>query len=298
MKKIIFMAAMLAACCGSGLAEGFVPEIQVVPADEDQGSFVNSEIIIGKDETLLVDTQRTAKNAARVVEAIKRTGKPLSTVFITHAHPDHFLGSAEIRAAFPNAKFVATKKVCDEIASKGSAIRNFVASALENVHSSDTVPSSIIVPTPIEPSAGLSFGGGKLTVIETGPGESDGGAMLYIPDAKALISGDTVYNRTHLFLAEGRPDGWLAELAKVKQMRGVRTIYPGHGAPTTMAAVAADTKYIENYKAIMSKAAKPDEVIAKMKALYPDYQMERFLIYSVNENFATLNNQGGSAYAH
>jgi len=41
---------------------------------------------------MLVDAQLTKTNAERVLKEIKETKKPLSIIYITHEHADHFLG--------------------------------------------------------------------------------------------------------------------------------------------------------------------------------------------------------------
>ena len=49
-------------------------------------------MIEGVHEVMLVDAQLTKTNAERVLQEIKDTDKPLSTMYITHEHADHFLG--------------------------------------------------------------------------------------------------------------------------------------------------------------------------------------------------------------
>jgi len=41
---------------------------------------------------MLVDAQFTLANAHRLVAEIIETGLDLKRIFITHLHPDHFLG--------------------------------------------------------------------------------------------------------------------------------------------------------------------------------------------------------------
>ena len=65
--------------------------IKVFTSSDDQ-FWTNSVIIEGENELVLVDAQLTKTNAERVLEELKKTKKPLSIVYITHAHADHFLG--------------------------------------------------------------------------------------------------------------------------------------------------------------------------------------------------------------
>src|SRR5580765_492456 len=77
--------------------------------------WVNSVIIEGEHEVMLVDAQLTRTNAERVLEEIKETKKPLSIVYITHEHADHFLGLEVFREAYPGVRIIANSGVTDRI---------------------------------------------------------------------------------------------------------------------------------------------------------------------------------------
>jgi len=65
--------------------------IKVFTSPDDQ-FWVNSVIIEGTHEVMLVDPQLTRTNAEKVLQEIKDTKKRLSIIYITHEHADHFLG--------------------------------------------------------------------------------------------------------------------------------------------------------------------------------------------------------------
>jgi glyoxylase-like metal-dependent hydrolase (beta-lactamase superfamily II) len=44
---------------------------------------------------------------------IERTGKSLTTIYITHAHADHYLGLGPLLERFPNARCVAQPNVIE-----------------------------------------------------------------------------------------------------------------------------------------------------------------------------------------
>ena len=67
----------------------------------------NSVLVTGKKEAFLVDTLFVKEDATRLVEQIKATGKELTTIVITHAHPDHYFGLPIVQKGFPNAKVYA-----------------------------------------------------------------------------------------------------------------------------------------------------------------------------------------------
>lgn len=58
-------------------------------------------LISGERDAVLIDALLTPQDARRVVDWIRATGKNLTTIYITHAHGDHFFGLNTILDAFP-----------------------------------------------------------------------------------------------------------------------------------------------------------------------------------------------------
>src|ERR1700731_4785054 len=88
--------------------------IKVVTPAGDQ-FWTNSIIIEGTHEVMLVDAQLTKTNAERVLQEIKATKKPLSIIYITHEHADHFLGLEVFKEAYPGVRIIANSAVTDRI---------------------------------------------------------------------------------------------------------------------------------------------------------------------------------------
>ena len=80
--------------------------IKVITSLDDQ-FWTNSVIIEGKHEVMLVDAQLTKTNAERVLQEITKTHKPLSIIYITHEHADHFLGLEVFKEAYPKVRVIA-----------------------------------------------------------------------------------------------------------------------------------------------------------------------------------------------
>src|SRR6202165_3413617 len=96
---------------GSG-QHGF--SIKVFTSPDDQ-FWVNSVIIEGTHEVMLVDGQLTKTNAEKVLQEIKETKKPLTIIYITHEHADHFLGLEVFKGAYPRVRIIANSAVVDRI---------------------------------------------------------------------------------------------------------------------------------------------------------------------------------------
>src|SRR5690242_1011761 len=82
------------------LAEGVYAFI----APESKTPFVsgNSLAVIGSDGVLVVDSTNVPSLARRMIDDIKKlTDKPVRFLVNTHWHPDHLMGNAAYREAFP-----------------------------------------------------------------------------------------------------------------------------------------------------------------------------------------------------
>src|ERR1700751_238685 len=94
----------------AGGQRGF--SIKVFTSPDDQ-FWTNSVIIEGEHEVMLVDAQLTKTSAEKVLQQIKETKKPLSIVYISHEHADHFLGLEVFREAYPGVRIIANSAVTD-----------------------------------------------------------------------------------------------------------------------------------------------------------------------------------------
>jgi len=99
MISLLFLISHPSAFAGG--RHGF--SIKVFTSPDDQ-FWANSVIIEGEHEVMLVDAQLTKNNAEKVLQEINATTKPLSIIYITHEHADHFLGLEVFKQAYPGVK--------------------------------------------------------------------------------------------------------------------------------------------------------------------------------------------------
>src|SRR5688500_20321071 len=71
------------------------------------GYDVNATMINGERDMLVIDPQFSLSEAHKLAAEILETKKRLTTIYSTHAHPDHLFGLAVLKQAFPEAKIVA-----------------------------------------------------------------------------------------------------------------------------------------------------------------------------------------------
>ncbi len=67
---------------------------------------------MGKEECALLGCQWTLSQAELVLAEIHQRDLNLTTIFVIHAHLDHYLAAAVFKNAYPNAKLVAPSDAC------------------------------------------------------------------------------------------------------------------------------------------------------------------------------------------
>lgn len=235
---------------------------------------VSSEIVSGEKEVVLIDAQFQGNDAEQLIEKIKATGKTLTTVYISHSDPDFYFGLDKIKAAFPQAKIVATPETIAAIeASKEGKLAYWGPILKENA------PQSVVVPQPLQ---GNSFmvDGQKIEVKGPTPDRT----YVWIPALKAVVGGVPVAgNNIHLWVADtqtpqSRAD-WQQTLESIKALKP-KVVVPGHflpGAPQTLESVTFTQNYLTTLEKALPKAKDSAQLIAVMKKQYPDLKDESSL---------------------
>ena len=263
-------AAILLASELTSAAELSVRTHTAAPA----GFSVNSHLIQGERDAILVDAQFTLSEAERVVKLVQDSGKRLKYIVVTHGHPDHFFGLEVLQRAFPDARVVATEAVIADIQDYGpKAIARWKPVFKEQI------PDSFIVPTPVH-STSLFLEGNEIQLLTMDGGESAHATVLWIPSTQALLTGDLAYSNVHLWLRENRPQGWLAILDRFERLQP-RAVYPGHGAPGGSELISANREYIEAFVAATAAPASKEQAIAALKSRYADYALPVVVEFSV-----------------
>src|SRR5580692_1376261 len=242
--------------------------IKVFTSDDDQ-FWANSVIIEGEHEVMLVDAQLTKTNAERVLEEIQKTKKPLSLIYITHEHADHFLGLEVFREAYPGVRIIANSAVVDRI----NKVYQEKIDKWKKVLGSGAT-SQVVA---IEKSDGnfVKFEGTKIEVLKNIRGDTDENTMLWISEQRILIAGDVLFNNMHVYTPEtdSKARGkWLNSLQKIRELKP-SVVIPGHskvGAPLDAStAVDFTENYLLAFEEELKKAKDPDTFITTMKERFP-----------------------------
>lgn len=203
------------------------PATKVFFSDEEAFE-VASVIVMGKKDAVLIDAQWTLSSTHRVIAEIVDTGKNLTTIYLTHAHPDHYFGAGIIAEAFPTARVVAVPSEAD-IINKQFFGKIEIWEATIGSHNVCRTTTNV---ESLEQDF-IELEGHRLEIISKVIGDMRYNTMVWIPAIKTLYASDVLFNQAHPFTCEITADErkqWIAEIDKIEKM-GAEVIIPGHQRP-------------------------------------------------------------------
>lgn len=283
MKSLICISLLLLTAC-SGPADS-PPPPPVPPADTEpalhlevftsspNGFSVTSTLVYGENELILIDPQFLLSEARQVADEIRARGRTLTTIYTTHAHPDHFFGVAAILEAFPDARYVALPEVAERMVTSWPARHEFwVQTYPDDLPSAEPIlPEALEVPE-------LDLEGHVLEIVGPVEGDGPGNTFVYIPDLRAVVAGDTVFNNSH-FSPPADPTLLEETLGQIAA-RGPEILVAGHqavGTPSDPGAIEFMRSYIRDFRRFTNESSSPEELIAKMLEAYPDMALVNLL---------------------
>jgi glyoxylase-like metal-dependent hydrolase (beta-lactamase superfamily II) len=242
--------------------------IRVFTSQDDQ-FWTNSVIIEGVHEVMLVDAQLTRANAERVLQEIKETHKPLSLIYITHEHADHFLGLEVFKEAFPSVRIIAASAVLRRI----NKVYQEKIDKWRQLLPSDA--ATHVVPIDSFDGSTITFDGSSIEVLKHIRGDTDENTMLWIPGQRILVGGDVVFNDMHVYTAETDSQARRKWLSSLKTIRALQpsVVIPGHsraGAPLDASTAVAFTEtYLLAFEEELIRAKDPAGLVEAMKKRFP-----------------------------
>jgi glyoxylase-like metal-dependent hydrolase (beta-lactamase superfamily II) len=244
-----------------------------VPPGKETLAWVTNTVtlIYGQRDAVLVDTFLSAQHSKDLVDWVVESGKNLTTIYVTHAHGDHFFGLKPLLDPFPNAKAIAVasvvKAIRDQI--KPEYVKSFWEPRFPG-----QIPQQLAAPEVLQGDT-FYLEGEELKVVELGHTDTSHTTALYVPSIGLVVSGDGVYNNTHLYLAERDDktiDEWLQALDTIEALRP-NAVIAGHGVldPDSSPRHIGETRrYLHDFAASLASTSTAPELYHKMLSLYPD----------------------------
>jgi glyoxylase-like metal-dependent hydrolase (beta-lactamase superfamily II) len=245
---------------------------QGTPPGKDDLKWVanTTTLIYGEREALLVDTFLSDQQTAELADWIAASGRRLSTIYITHGHPDHFFGLKLLRDRFPEARAIATPEVVDamQAALQPVSVENWRRRFPE------LIPNSLTVAERLDRPA-FKLEGNDIIAVDIGHTDTDHTTCLHVPSIALVIAGDAIYNGTHPYLVESNHEGLLAWLAAIDKIEALKpqAVVVGHGPldPDNAPRHIEETRrYIRDFMRLDAETTTARELYDSMLALHPD----------------------------
>ena len=184
-------------------------------------------------EAIVVDP---GDDIAEIVAILDRHKLKVKTIAITHAHIDHVGGAQKLRALTGAPVYMNEND-------------SFLAEhlSMQAAWLGMETPENPGIDTPAHEGDILRAGAIEAHVLHT-PGHTPGSISLFLPAQQKLIAGDTLFQgsvgRTDL------PGGDFSQIAasirgKLYTLPEATIVYPGHGAPTTIAAEKRSNPFVQ-----------------------------------------------------
>lgn len=244
-----------------------------IPAGEN-GFFRAPVLLSGATETVLIDGGFTFPDGQKVADAIKATGKTLTTIYISQSDPDYYFGLKSIRDAFPNARVIAASTTLAAI--NASVEKKLAVWGPQLKEHGPQAMADIVLPEAYDEQT-LTVDGETIEIVDA-EGLTNR-RYLYVPSLNAVFGGVMVFAGVHVWTADTATSdlraAWVANLDAIAA-RQPDVVVPGHMMPdaaTDLSAVAHTRAYLLAFEEELAKAADAAALKAAMLARYPDLGM-------------------------
>ena len=235
----------------------------------DGNSFnVNSTLIAGEKEAIVIDAGFTRADALRIAANVLDSGKRLTTIYVSQADPDYYFGVETLKEIFPQADVVTSRAVLDKLAPKLAGKVAFWGPKM-----GANAPRKPVVPRALE---------GNVLMLEDQTIEIRGTQGLlahrpyaWIPSIKAIVGNIGVFGNMHVWTADTQTvaerAAWLAQLDEMLTLKP-DLVVPGHmraGTSLDASAIVFTKDYLQTFEKSLPAAKTSGELVNAMKQAYP-----------------------------
>lgn len=238
---------------------------------DNGGNIVNTGFIVTSVGAVVIDTGPSRRYGEQMREAIRKTtGKDAVQVYITHAHPDHFLGDQ----AFTDIPQSASRATIDAILAGGEDLAanlyRLVGGWMEGTESR--------APT-LEAKAGsVNIGGRKLRLIAL-QGHTQGDLAVFDEATRTLFAGDLAFLERAPTTPNADIDRWLAALDELHRL-DIAVLVPGHGPVLRNKSALAQTRaYLRWLSKSLGEAARAGLDLNEAMRVQPPAEFARLAVF-------------------
>lgn len=243
------------------------------PAGET-GFFRAPVLISGARDAVLVDGGFTLPDGKALAEAIKQSGKNLTTIYISQSDPDYYFSLGPIKTAFPSAKVIAASATIAAI--KGNVEKKLATWGPQLKDNGPQTLADIVMPEAFD-GRRLDLEGQAIELIDAEG--LDNRRYLWVPSLEAIFGGVLLFSGVHVWTADTQGAGARAAWIKALDAMAARkpaVVVPGHMAPaaaTDASSIRYTRDYLVAFEEELGMAADSAALIAAMTRRYPNAGM-------------------------
>ena len=241
------------------------------PSVENQGFMNNPGFVITKDSVVVIDPGSSVQTGRLLLKKMRTITKlPVSHVFNTHIHGDHWLGNQAIIEAFPKAVLIAHPDTIKRI-NEGEG-DSWVALMDKSTNGFTKGTKAVAATVATEDGEEYKIGGMTFRIYAPADAHSHTDIMIEAVEESVVFAGDNILNQTIARMVDGTFKGSIAACDKIAAVK-TKHYVPGHG-PTGDVSIVTNYR---NYLAMMFEDVKvqyakgksdfemKDSIVAKLK---------------------------------
>jgi glyoxylase-like metal-dependent hydrolase (beta-lactamase superfamily II) len=233
------------------------------------GSFnVNSTLIYGEKEAMVIDAGFTKADALRIAANVLDSGKQLTTIYVSQADPDYYFGVEALKEIFPSADVVSTPAVLEKLTAKLAGKVAFWGPKM-----GANAPHKPVVPRALEGNT-LTLEGRTIEIRGT-QGVLAHRPYAWIPSIKAIVGDIGVFGNMHVWTADTQTAAeraaWVSQLDEMAALKP-ELVVPGHmksGTAVDASAIAFTKDYLLTFEKNLAANKTSAALIDAMKRSYP-----------------------------
>jgi len=250
-------------------------KLEVYNASENSFG-VASVIVSGKTDAVLIDAQFTLADAEQVAQEIKRSGKKLTAIYVSHGDPDFYFGLEVFKKYFPEVTAYTSPATIEHI--KATAQKKL---EIWGERLGKNITSNVILPQVLKGNS-IDLEGQKLQI--EGLDEFPSKTFVWVPSIKAVIGGINVFGTSfNLWMADAQTaetrKQWIDVLDKMEALQP-SIVVPAHAStqsPFDISAVKHTKDYIQFYEEALKTNKTSEALIRAVKTKYPALSFETAL---------------------
>jgi len=208
----------------------------------------NSGVIIGDESVMVIEAQATPRLARKVVECIRSvTDKPISHLVLTHYHAVRVLGAS----AYGAKEIIMSAAARGMVEERGQEDWDSEFGRFPRLFQGhEEIPGLTFPTTTFSDQMTVYLGKRKVEIMHLGRAHTAGDAVVWVPDAEVMFTGDIVEYHSACYCGDGHLSDWTETLANIAAFDPM-AISPGRGdallgREMVAKAIAATADFVES----------------------------------------------------